>query len=70
MELTKTDLIALGKGLVITLLGATLTYGTTWLTGKDLGPWTPMIMTVWALLVNVIRKYIDKPVEKATGVAI
>ena len=68
MHLTKTDLIALGKGLIITVIGAVLTYGTQWVSGMDFGVYTPWIVTGWAFVVNVVRKYIDTPVEKATGV--
>ena len=67
MKLTKTDLVALFKGLVITLVGAGLTYLTAWVTKADFGDWTPMIVAFWGLVANVIRKYIDAPVKEMTG---
>ena len=70
MKLTKSDLLSLGKGLVIALIGAALTYFTGWITGHDFGAYTPLIVALWGTVANVIRKYIDAPVLKATGTQI
>ena len=56
--LNKIDLIAIGKGLLITLGGATLTYLTQIVTNSNFGVYTPIVMTAWALFVNVVRKYV------------
>ena len=69
-NLTKTDLISLGKGLGIALVGAGLTYLSTWVTQTDFGAWTPMIVAFWGVFANVVRKFIDQPVKEATGVSI
>jgi hypothetical protein len=66
----KADFISLGKGVVITLLGALLTYLSSFIAGHDFGTWTPIIMTIWALVVNTVRKSIDGPVEQKTGITI
>lgn len=68
MNLTKDDLIAIGKGLVIAVIGAALTYLSTFIAGHDFGSWTPLVVALWGVIVNIIRKWIDEPVAKATGV--
>ena len=70
MKLTKSDLLSLGKGLVIALIGAALTYFTGLITVHDFGAYTPLIVALWGTVANVIRKYIDAPVLKATGTQI
>jgi len=70
MNITKEDLISVGKGLVVALISAALTYLTTWITGHDFGAYTPVIVAVWGIVVNMVRKAVDAPVEKATGVKI
>lgn len=56
--LNKTDFIAIGKGLLITLGGALLTYLSEVVTQINFGGYTPIVLTVWALLINVARKYV------------
>ena len=70
MNLTKTDLLSLGKGLVIALIGAALTYFTAWITGQNFGAYTPLVVALWGTIANVVRKYIDAPVKTSTGVQI
>lgn len=70
MNLTKDDLVAVGKGLVIALVGAALTYLTAWISGHDFGTYTPMVVALWGVIVNIVRKWIDAPVQKATGLKI
>ena len=67
MNLTKADLISLGKGLIIALIGAALTYLTAWISKTSFGEWTPFVVAFWGFVANIIRKYIDAPVLKATG---
>ena len=57
-SLNKLDYIAILKGLLITLLGAALTYLSEYVTKLDFGDYTPIVLTGFALLVNTIRKYI------------
>jgi hypothetical protein len=57
-SLNKADLISMLKGLLITMAGAACTYLTSYLTATDFGVYTPVVMTGWALIVNLVRKYI------------
>jgi len=59
-NLTSYDWKSLLIGLGITLLGAGLTYLSEAVTKVDFGVYTPLIMTVWAFLVNAIRKFISE----------
>ena len=56
--LIKEDLKSLLIGLGITLLGAGLTYLTEAMGKMDFGEFSPIIVAVWALIVNIVRKYI------------
>jgi hypothetical protein len=58
-SLNKADLISLGKGLAITAGGAALTYLTAYFTSTDFGAWTPIVVTLSALVINAIRKFIE-----------
>ena len=57
-KLNKADLISMLKGLLITLAGAACTYLTSYITATDFGMYTPLVMTGWAFIVNLVRKYI------------
>jgi len=70
MTLTKADIIAMLKGLGIAIIGAALTYLTQWLTKTDFGQYTPIVMIVWSVVANAIRKLIDQPVQNITGLSI
>ena len=48
------------KGALIAATGAVLTYGTEALGNVDLGDATPVVTAGWSVLVNVIRKAINK----------
>jgi hypothetical protein len=67
---TKDDFISLGKGLAITLIGSALTYLTEYISGTNFGAYTPVIVAVWSVIVNIVRKGIDSWIEKKTGVRI
>lgn len=55
----KQDFISLGKGLLIALGGAALTYLASFLTKTDFGVYTPIIVAIGGLLVNIGRKSLD-----------
>jgi hypothetical protein len=59
-QFTKEDLFSVGKGLLIAVAGAILTYLTEFITQLDLGVYTPIIVATWSVMVNVIRKYIGE----------
>ncbi len=46
-----------GAGALVAVAGALLTYGTQWVTGQDFGQYTPLVMTVWTIISNVVRKW-------------
>lgn len=52
------DIKKLGKGMMIAVAGAALTYGTTWLADTDFGMWTPVIVAGWSITVNFVRRFI------------
>jgi hypothetical protein len=57
-RLNKADLISLGKGLLITLAGAALTWAAQTVTQIDFGTWTPFVVAAAAFVINAIRKFI------------
>ena len=46
-----------GIGALVALAGALLTYGTTFITGTDFGTLTPMVVAIWSIVANLIRKF-------------
>lgn len=56
--LNKADLISLGKGLLITLAGAALTYLSENVAKMDFGEMTPLVVALFALVVNFCRKFL------------
>ena len=55
----KQDLISLGKGLLIALAGTAITYLYAYVTKQNFGVYTPIVMTLAPVLVNMIRKSLD-----------
>lgn len=60
--LDRSDIEKIGKGAMIALAGAVLTYGTDILamtvTEQSLGQFYPVVMAVWSVIVNAARKWI------------
>jgi len=54
------DLQSLGIGLGVTLAGAGITYLTEYFAKADYGEYTPIIVAVWALIANVLRKLLTE----------
>lgn len=54
------DAKALGKGLLIALAGAALTYVTEQIPNVDFGQWTPLVVATWSVVVNTARKWITE----------
>ena len=52
-------LLSIAKGACIAMLGALLTYITTFLSGQDFGEFTPLLVAGWSMLVNVLKKYVE-----------
>lgn len=62
-SLGKQDFISLGKGLGIALIGAGLTYFSAYVSKTDFGAYTPLVVTVFALIANIVRKSADGEVK-------
>lgn len=63
-QIDKEDLIRVGKGAIIAILGALLTYGTEYFTNTDFGSNTAIITAIWAIVVNLGRVWITKETPK------
>jgi hypothetical protein len=48
-----------GIGALIAVIGALLTYGTSWIASVDFGSLTPLVVAVWGIIVNIARKWIS-----------
>ncbi len=55
---SKADLIKIGKGLGIAVLGAALTYLASYVSNTNFGVYTPVVVAVFSVLVNAIRKFV------------
>ena len=64
LKLNKRDGIKIVKGLGIALAGTALTYLAEVLPGINFGKWTPVIVAVNSVVVNVVRKLITKTDEE------
>lgn len=51
--------IAIGAGIAVG--GALLTYLTEVISNIDLGQWTPIVVSIWSIVVNVARKWLAGP---------
>jgi hypothetical protein len=58
-SLKREDLVKLGTGLGIALTGAALTYISQVITQVEFGAYTPVVVALWSVFANVIRKIID-----------
>lgn len=58
--LIKEDIKSLGIGLLITLAGAALTYLSEWVAKADFGEYGPIVVALWAFLVNFVRKFLTE----------
>jgi hypothetical protein len=52
------ELRKVGKGLLIALIGAALTYLSEYMSGADFGMYTPVIVAVWSVVTNFVQKFI------------
>lgn len=49
----------IGVGALIAISGTLLTYITQVITGADFGVWTPLVVSAWSIISNIIRKYLS-----------
>lgn len=57
-SLNDIDWVKIGKGLLIALGGALLTYMTQIITDINFGNYTLLIMAFWSSIVNIVRKWL------------
>lgn len=57
-QLSKEDIKKVGKGAVIAVSGALLTYITELIPTIDFGAYAPLIASIWAIIVNLAWKFI------------
>ncbi len=63
-NLSREDWESLGRGLLITLVGAALTYVSETLPNIDFGVWTPVVVALYSVLANFIRKGLSDTRER------
>ena len=59
-QLNKQDSLKIGKGLLIAMAGAGLTYLAEVIPNIDFGEFTPLMVVAFSVLVNAIRKYLQQ----------
>jgi hypothetical protein len=57
--------VATGAGIAVA--GALLTYVTQVVASLEPGPWTPVIVAVWSVVVNIVKKWIAGPIAPPTA---
>ncbi len=63
LTLGPTDLQKIGKGLLIALIGAALTYLTPIIAHLQVGVWTPVVYVGWSTVANIVWKLLDGKVQ-------
>ena len=48
-----------GAGALVAVVGALLTYITSWVTGENFGTYTPVIVAIWTTIANIGRKWVS-----------
>lgn len=56
--LSKEDWLKIGKGALVAIVGALLTYFTTYFSGANFGQYTPIVVAVWSVIANICRKWL------------
>lgn len=57
-SLNSNDLGKIGKGAVVVMLGAILTYLSSIIPNIDFGVWTPVVVAGWTVVVDILRRYL------------
>ena len=57
-SLNLVDLKKIGIGLLIAVIGAGLTYLTEMIPNVDFGSFSPLVVSAWSVVVNVVRKFL------------
>ena len=67
LKLNLIDWKKVGKGLLIAVFGAILTYLSDLIPTIDFGMWTPMVMAFWSIVVNIVQKLLTNSSGKFLG---
>lgn len=59
-SLNKSDLLSVGRGLLIACIGAVLTYLTEQIPNIDFGAYTPIVVAAWGVIANIVRKFLTE----------
>jgi hypothetical protein len=57
-SLNSIDWKKIGIGALVAGVGALLTYLTEVIGGIDLGEWTPVVVGIWSVIANIVRKWV------------
>ena len=57
-KLNTTDFKKIGKGALIAIIGALLTYGTDYVMKLETGKYVPLIVAVWSIVANACWKFL------------
>jgi hypothetical protein len=60
--LNREDISSIGKGLLVACGGAAITYLSEVILKMDFGSYTPLVVALWSVVVNIVRKYLSGPV--------
>jgi hypothetical protein len=58
LSISKEELIKVGKGLVIAMAGAGLTYASSVVTSTDFGKYDLIVAALWSAFINFARMYV------------
>jgi len=65
-SISKEELISVLRGLGIAVVGAALTYLTAWVTNTSFGMYTPLIVALWSVIANFVRKFVPNTTATPT----
>lgn len=58
--MTKDNWLKVGRGALIAVGGALLTYLAQFISDTDFGQWTPVVVSLGGILINMGREYLKK----------
>ena len=67
-SLNSVDWKKIGKGAIIAVIGALLTYLTPIITGLDLGVYTPIVVAFWSVVTNAVKKWLSDENGRFLGI--
>lgn len=58
MVMTKENWLKVGRGALIAMGGALLTYLAQFISNTDFGVWTPLVVSIGGIIINMGREYL------------